>query len=117
MSKAKSDQKVQAQTKAVEAEEKATVQETEEKATAKTEKATEKNNTVYLGPTIPGLIKESTVFFEGVLPDKVNKAVEEFPLMSKLFVDINDMTDAVKDLKKDYSVIKTAYLETQKKYL
>lgn len=69
------------------------------------------SNLVYLGPTINGVIKSNAVYKDGVLPEKVNGYIEKFPIMKRLFVTLDGMTDAVKELKKDTSALRAIYVE------
>lgn len=73
-------------------------------------------NLMYLGPTIVGVIRHSTIYKNGVLPQKVMDCVEQFPAMNKLFVSMKDISGAVKELKKDQSALGTIYSQTAKKF-
>ena len=42
-------------------------------------KEEQKANLMYIGPTISGVARYSTVFKEGVLPDRLKECVKEFP--------------------------------------
>ena len=64
---------------------------------------------MYLGPTIVGVIRHSTVFKEGVLPEKVQECVKQLPMMERLFVSIGDIPEAVKEINKNQSVLRTIY--------
>lgn len=75
-----------------------------------------KSDKMYLGPTIVGVVRHSTTFKDGVLPEKVKACVAESPMMEQLFVDINDIPEAVKELKKSQSVLRTIYNQTFAKY-
>lgn len=86
---------------------------TEETPVKKQEK---KENLVYLGPTITGVVRHSEVFEDGVLPEKAQKCVADFPMMERLFVKLSDMAEAVKELRKDKSVLSTIYTQTANKY-
>lgn len=80
--------------------------------------ATEKKqgNVMYIGPTIVGVVRHSTVFKDGVLPEKAKKCVAELPMMEKLFVSIEEVPAALKELKKKQSVLATVYGKTQNKF-
>lgn len=80
------------------------------------ETAIAKSDKMYLGPTIVGVVRHSTTFKDGVLPEKVKACVDELPMMEKLFVDLNDIPEAVKELKKSQSVLKTIHNQTAAKY-
>ena len=73
-------------------------------------------NLMYLGPTITGVVRHSTVFQGGVLPQKVNECVEKFPIMRKLFVSLEEIPNATRELKKEQSALKTIYFQVAKKY-
>ena len=74
------------------------------------------SNVMYLGPTITGVVRHSTVFKDGVLPKKVKECIEKLPVMEKLFVATGDIPKAVKELKKDQSVLGTIYAQTANKF-
>ena len=75
-----------------------------------------KDNVMYLGPTILGVVRHSTVFKDGVLPQKVKACVEQFPMMEKLFVGLDAIPATVKELNKEQSTLKTIYSQVSKKY-
>lgn len=107
-----SKNKAEAKNEAVEV-----VKAAEVKAEAPAEKKREKKgNLVYLGPTITGVVRHSDVFEGGVLPERTQKCVAEFPMMERLFVQINEMPEAVKELRKEQSVLSTIYKQTANKY-
>ena len=80
-------------------------------------KQEKKSNTIYLGPTITGVIKHSTVFKDGILPEKVQKCVSDFPMMRRLFVNIDEMAEAIKELRKQQSALSAIYDQTTQKFL
>lgn len=82
----------------------------------KTSAAKKQSNLVYLGPTITGVVRHSTIFKNGVLPQKLNECVAEFPLMKKLIVPVSDIATATKELNKEQSVLGTIYAQTAKKF-
>lgn len=86
---------------------------TKKKAAAKKAK---QGNLMYLGPTITGVIRHSTIFKDGVLPEKVSECVGQFPIMKKLFVTMEELPRAVKELKKEQSALGTIYSQTAKKF-
>ena len=86
---------------------------TNKKATAKKEK---QGNLMYLGPTITGVVRHSTVFKNGVLSKKVNECVEKFPVMKKLFATVEDVPYVVKELNKTQSALRTIYSQTAEKF-
>lgn len=85
-------------------------------ASKKTSAAKKQSNLVYLGPTITGVVRHSTIFKNGVLPQKLSECVTEFPLMKKLLVPVNDIATATKELNKEQSVLGTIYTQTAKKF-
>lgn len=72
---------------------------------------------MYLGPTITGVVRHSTVFKNGVLTAKSQDCVDKFPMMGKLFVPIGDMPEAVKEIRKDQSVLHTVYVQVVNKFV
>lgn len=94
-----------------------TAEAVEVKAEAPAEKKQEKKeNLVYLGPTITGVVRHSAVFENGVLPERTQKCVAEFPMMERLFVQLDEMPEAVKELRKEQSVLSTIYKQIANKY-
>ena len=69
----------------------------------------------YLGPTIPGVIRHSTVFSEGILPERAQKCVSEFPIMRRLFVTADELVAAVIELRKE-SALSAIYEQVEQKY-
>lgn len=84
--------------------------------TKKTTTKKTQSNLMYLGPTITGVVRHSTIFKNGVLPQKVNECVEQFPAMKKLFVTAEGIPAAVKELKKEQSALGTIYSQVSKKF-
>lgn len=74
------------------------------------------DNLMYLGPTIVGVVRHSTIFKNGILPQKVNGCVKQFPAMKKLFVTAEGIPEAVKELKKEQSALGTIYSQVAKKF-
>lgn len=85
-------------------------------AAKKNATAKKQGNLMYLGPTIVGVVRHSTIFKNGVLPQKLNKCVEEFPAMKKLFVSMEELPTATKELNKDQSALGTIYSQVNKKF-
>ena len=85
-------------------------------ASKKTSAAKKQSNLVYLGPTITGVVRHSTIFKNGVLPQKLSECVTEFPLMKKLLVPVSDIAAATKELNKEQSVLGTIYTQTANKF-
>ena len=81
------------------------------------EKQKSREAVIYLGPTIVGVIRHSTVFKEGVLPEKVQECVKQLPMMEKLFVSIGDIPEAVKEINKNESVLRTIYVQVTNNFV
>lgn len=81
------------------------------------EKAEKKQDLMYLGPTITGVVKHSTVFKDGLLPDKAKDCIKKLPMMKKLFVPLADMPAAIKELNKPSSVLRTVYTQVVNKFV
>lgn len=64
-----------------------------------------KEDKMYVGPTIVGVVRHSTVFKDGVYPDKVKDCIEKLPMMEKLFVTMQDLPVAMKDLRTAMSAL------------
>lgn len=79
-------------------------------------KKEQQENLMYLGPTITGVVRHSTIFKNGVLPQKVTECIEQLPMMRKLFVVTDDAPAAIKELSKEQSVLKTIYSQVYKKF-
>lgn len=75
-----------------------------------------KKDVMYLGPTIVGVARHSTTFKGGVLPQKLEECVKQFPIMEKLFVSLDEMPSAIKELNKEQSSLRTIYNQTAKKF-
>lgn len=76
-----------------------------------------KTNVMYLGPTITGAVRHSTVFKDGVFTDKVKKCVAELPVMARLFVPIEELPAAIKELNKSQSVLGAIYAQVVNKFM
>lgn len=63
---------------------------------------------MYIGPTIPGIVKANTIYV-GELPDKLDKLIEELPIVNNLVVPIDALTKAKKALSELGSVENVAY--------
>lgn len=73
-------------------------------------------NLMYLGPSITGIVRHSTIFKNGILPKKLSECVEEFPAMNKLFVSMEDIPKATKELNMEQSAMRTIYSQAVKKF-
>ena len=71
----------------------------------------------YVGPTIPGVIRRSTVFRKGVLPKKAQDCVSEFPMMGRLFVETGKLLYATKELNKKQSALGEIYSQVEQKFV
>ena len=76
----------------------------EKKEEAKTEPEkpavkAKKENVMYIGPSITGVVMHSTTFPEGELPERVKKAIDTFRPLSSMFVPISELEEAVKSGK------------------
>ena len=58
-----------------------------------------KENVMYIGPSITGVVMHSTTFPEGELPERVKKAIDTFRPLSSMFVPISELEEAVKSGK------------------
>lgn len=74
------------------------------------------SNLMYLGPTITGVVRQSTIFKNGVLPKKLNECVEKFPAMRKLLVPMDEVPMVTKELNKEQSALGTIYSQVAKKF-
>ena len=73
-------------------------------------------NLMYLGPTITGVVRHSTIFKEGILPKNVKECIEQLPMMEKLFVPLSVMPKANKELKKEQSALGAIYTQVANKF-
>lgn len=85
-------------------------------ATIVKKKEEQKSNVMYIGPTIPGVARYSTVYKNGVLPEKLKECIKEFPAMARLLVKIEDMPEAVKKLNEKNSVLSTISAQVKNKF-
>ena len=73
------------------------VEEVKAEVPAEETRPEKKGNLVYLGPTITGVVRHSDVFEDGVLPERTQKCVADFPMMERLFVQIDRKRQSVDD--------------------
>lgn len=73
-------------------------------------------NMMYIGPTINGVVRHSTVFANGKLPAHVQKRVEECPMMAQLFVKIDVLPERIKDLNKKTGRLYEIYVNVAEKF-
>ncbi len=58
---------------------------------------------MYMGPSIPGVVKRNTVFI-GELPKELTAAAEKLPEINNLVIPVEKITDAKKALSEQGSV-------------
>lgn len=75
-----------------------------------------KENLMYVGDTIPGVVRHSTVYADGILTPVIDKCIEAYPQMAQLFVKIDDIPDALKLVKKKYSPLYVINKEAASKF-
>lgn len=85
-------------------------------AAAHVEKAKRKSNLMYLGPTIVGVARRGTVFKSGILPKEAQDCIAELPIMERLFVEMDKMPEAVKELRKRPSALGMVYDQVEAHY-
>ena len=85
-------------------------------STKKATTAKKQSNLMYLGPTITGVVRHSTIFKNGVLPKKLNECVEQFPAMKMLLVSMEEIPAVTKELNKEQSALGTIYAQVAKKF-
>lgn len=78
-------------------------------------KAAPKQSLIYLGPTIPGVVRHANVFSNG-LPSVLENAVSEYPVMRRMIVPISEAPALTKELNKEESAAKNVYAAIVKKY-
>ncbi len=86
---------------------------------AETENAESKQdgeNLMYIGPEIKGLIKHAVVFDKGILPEKVNRAIESYKPMKELFVTLEDMPKSLMEIKFGTGSLAIIYRNVEKRF-
>ena len=78
-------------------------------------KTTKGVSVMYIGPSIPGVVRTSTVFKNGVLPEALKKCVEAKPYMKKLLVPLAELSAAIKELNSD-SALNSIYRKVKKEF-
>lgn len=81
--------------------------------TAGTASAKKQADLMYLGPTISGVVTHSTVFRNGVLSENVKKRIDELPMMKKLFIELDKIPEARKELYKKQSALSAIYSQVE----
>lgn len=66
----------------------------------------EPTTVVYVGPSIVGVVKQNTIFNNGV-PKALAAAVEETPAMAGLIVELEQLPQALKQLREKRGAIYT----------
>lgn len=111
MSKKKMSEEMLAEEMTLEEREETILEEAEEAVGAVEEPKTSGENVMYIGPTIQGLIRRSTVFEGGKLPKKVEEHIEKYPSMKLFFVSLEQAHRKIKELNKEQSALRTFYLQ------
>ena len=92
---------------------------TEEKTEVKTEavpvKKQEKKNLMYLGPSITGVIRHAEVYAGGI-PEAAKACVSQLPVMERLFVSLDGIADAERELRKKESALGAIYAQVEQKF-
>ena len=78
-------------------------------------KQEKKENVVYVGPTIIGVVKNGFVFKDGILPEKAQECISALPMIERLFVPQSKYVGAMKELCEKQSVLSAIYREVIKK--
>lgn len=68
----------------------------------------EKKTVVYLGPSIPNIVAENSIF-RGELPEKIQNIQKELPVIKILFVPIEKLIAAKKELTENNSAKAICY--------
>lgn len=63
---------------------------------------------IYIGPTIPGVAKENTVYNNG-LPETLSKKAEEVPAIKALIIPVEKLAAASVELAKPGSALSIVY--------
>lgn len=63
---------------------------------------------MYMGPSIPGVVKSNTVFI-GELPKELTAVAEKLPEINKLVIPVSEITDAKKALSEQGSIESVSY--------
>lgn len=85
-------------------------------AAAPVARVKKKGDLMYLGPTITGVARHGTVFKDGILPEGAKKCVSELPMIERLFVELEKIPGAVKELRKKQSALGAVYEQTAKHF-
>lgn len=71
---------------------------------------------IYLGPTIPGVVRHATVF-SGKLPPALDEAISDTPTLCRLIASIDDAAALIKELNNKQSAAANIYKTVAEKYL
>lgn len=66
------------------------------------------NNTMYIGPSVRGVVKHGAVF-SGGLPASVEKLADAKPIIKNLIVPVSELADAIKCSGEEGSAVAVAY--------
>lgn len=75
-----------------------------------------KENLMYVGDSIIGLVRHSTVYADGVFTPAIDKCIAAFPAMARLFVKIDDIPGALKEVKEKHSPLYVINKEVTSKF-
>ena len=65
-------------------------------------------NTMYIGPTVRGIVKHGAAF-SGGLPARLEKLADAKPIIRNLIVPVSDLADAVRRSNEEGSAVAVAY--------
>lgn len=65
-------------------------------------------NTMYIGPSIRGVVKHGAAF-SGGLPDRLEKLADAKPIIKNLIVPVSELADAIKHSNEEGSAVAVAY--------
>lgn len=69
--------------------------------------------TMYVGPTIAGLLPTSTIFQGGDLPDYVKRKIEECPSIQELILPITEISKARNEIAAGRGAVSIFYRKVQ----
>lgn len=75
-----------------------------------------KENLMYVGDSIIGVVRHSTVYADGVFTPAIDKCIAAFPAMARLFVKIDDIPGALKEVKEKHSPLYVINKEVTSKF-
>ena len=65
-------------------------------------------NTMYIGPSIRGVVRHGAAF-SGGLPARVEKLADAKPIINNLIVPVSDLADAIKRSNEEGTAVAVAY--------